>query len=107
MTKSNALMSLLACAAAVIVMSVATQRVVGQRRQPAAHPSICGNPNILCKTTATFQPHDLQFRVPEKAVIFDTELFYAVILKSVGVNEDDCDVFIPESERLQTQALFP
>jgi len=45
--------------------------------------------------------------VPEKAVIYDTELFYAVILKSVGQGENDCDVFVPEPERLEAQALFP
>jgi len=62
---------------------------------------------VPCKTTATFQPNDLPFRLPEKAVIFDTELFYAIILKSVGVSEEDCDVLVPETERLQTQTLFP
>jgi hypothetical protein len=54
----------------------------------------------------TFQPNDLQFRVPENAVIFDTELFYAVILKSMKTSDYDCNVFVPESERLQAQALF-
>ena len=51
--------------------------------------------------------NDLQFREPKNAVIYDTELFYAIILKSVGTSEDDCDVFVPESERLAAQALFP
>ena len=45
--------------------------------------------------------------MPKNAVIYDTELFYAIILKSVGTSEDDCDVFVPESERLAAQALFP
>ena len=76
-------------------------------RRGATHASICGNPKVPCKTSATFQPNDLPFRVPENAVIFDTELFYAIVLKSVGANDADCDVFVPESERLQTQALFP
>jgi len=78
-----------------------------QKRRAATHASICGNPMIPCKTSVTFQPNDLPFRVPEKAVIFDTELFYSIILKSVGANDTDCDVFVPESERLQTQGLFP
>jgi hypothetical protein len=69
--------------------------------------SICGNPTAACRTSVTFQPHDLPFRVPANAVIFDTELFYAVILKSVRAPNDGCDVFVPESDRLQTQALFP
>jgi hypothetical protein len=78
-----------------------------QTPRPVRHLSICGNPSVPCKTTATFQPNDLPFRVPKNAVIFDTELFYAIILKSVGASEDDCDVFVPESERLAVQALFP
>jgi hypothetical protein len=69
--------------------------------------SICGNPMVACKTSVIFPPHDLQFRVPGNAVIFDTELFYAVILKSVAAGPDDCDVFVPETERLAAQALFP
>ena len=76
-------------------------------RQRAKRPSICGNPNSACKTTTTFQPHDLPFRIPENAVIFDTELFYAIVLKSVAAREDDCDAFVSETERLQAQALFP
>jgi hypothetical protein len=69
--------------------------------------SICGDPTVACKTSVTFQPHDLSFRVPNSAVIFDTELFYAVILMSVAAEEGACDVFVPETERLAAQALFP
>ena len=69
--------------------------------------SLCGNPMIACKTSNPFQPFDLPFRIPKTAVIFDTELFYAVILKSVAVSDGDCDTFVPEAERLKAQALFP
>ena len=79
----------------------------GQRKRPLRHASVCGNPMVQCKTTATFQPNDLPFRLPEKAVIFDTELFYAIILKSIRADEGDCNIFIPEDERLRAQALFP
>jgi hypothetical protein len=75
--------------------------------QRAKKGSICGNPTVACRTSVTFQPHDLPFRVPANAVIFDTELFYAIILKSVRAPDGGCDVFVPESDRLQTQALFP
>jgi hypothetical protein len=76
-------------------------------RQKTKRGFVCGDPRVTCKTSATFQPNDLPFRVPANSVIFDTELFYAVILKSVITREDDCDKFIPETERLETQALFP
>jgi hypothetical protein len=81
---------------------------VGQSRVARKRPrgSICGNPQVACKTSATFQPHDLPFRVPTNAVIWDTEMFYAVILKSVVAGLDDCDVFVPETQRLGAQALF-
>ncbi len=75
------------------------------RKRPRG--SICGNPRVACRTTATFNPNDLPFRVPQNSVIFDTELFYAIVLKSVTTTEDNCSVFVPESERLQTQILFP
>ena len=76
-------------------------------RQRVRKASICGNPMVSCKTTATFKPNDLPFRLPANSVIFDTELFYAIVLKSVPADEGDCNVFVPEAERLETQALFP
>jgi len=94
--------------AALPMLSVLNSETFAQKWRPVVkHLSVCGNPTIQCKTIATFQPNDLPFRLPEKAVIFDTELFYAIILKSVGISEEDCDVFVPETERLKTQALFP
>jgi hypothetical protein len=95
---------------ALITAGALTQVAAGQShvsRKRMQRASICGNPILRCETTATFQPNDLQFRVPEKSVIFDTELFYAIVLKSVPANEGDCDVFVPEAERLETQGLFP
>jgi hypothetical protein len=78
-----------------------------KRRPPVKHLSVCGNPNVTCTSAATFEPHDLPFRMPASAVIYDTELFYAVILRSVRVPDDSCDNFIPEPERLAAQILFP
>ena len=78
-----------------------------KRRQRARHASICSNPNEKCRTSATFEPYDLPFRLPQNAVIYDTEMFYAIILKSVRAKDDDCGALIPETERLAAQALFP
>lgn len=94
----------------VLIMASAANLAVGQshtQTQRARKGSICGNPLVACKTSVDFQPNDLPFRVPKNSVIFDTELFYAVILKSVTVGGDDCDTFVPEAERLEAQALFP
>ena len=85
--------------------SLAAQSHTTGRR--AKKGSICGHPLVACKTSVTFHPNDLPFQVPANSVIFDTELFYAIILKSVSVTDDNCNVFIPETERLRAQALFP
>jgi hypothetical protein len=75
-----------------------------QRNRRAA---ICGNPMVACKTSVPFEPHDLPFQVPKSGVIIDTQRFYAIMLKSVPAKDDNCDVFIPEADRLMAQALFP
>jgi hypothetical protein len=83
-----------------------TSFLVSAQRQ-TTHAVVCGNPQVRCKTTATFQPNDLPFQVARNAVIVDTVPFYAIILKSMAVKNDDCAVFIPEGDRLAAQALFP
>ena len=95
--------------ALAIVGSLAMTPGENQTRaqRPAKRGSICGNPQLPCKTVGTFKPNDLPFRIPQNSVIFDTELFYAIILKSVPSAEDDCDKFVPETERLEAQKLFP
>ena len=56
----------------------------------------------------TFEPNDLPFSLPKNAVIFESEEFYAVILKSVRAPSiDDCEKFVPEGERIEAQKLFP
>jgi hypothetical protein len=95
--------------ATVTVLSFLVIEASAQRRRSSKvqHLSVCGNPQVPCKSNATFEPYDLQFRLPASAVIYDTELFYAVMLKSVKSPNDNCDVFVPEKERLAAQALFP
>ena len=77
------------------------------RRKPGNHPAVCGNPNVTCTTAFTFEAYDLPFRLSQKAVIYDTELFYAVILRSVPSPPDNCDNYIPEPDRIAAQVLFP
>jgi hypothetical protein len=82
--------------------------VSAQSHRPVRHGgTICGNPKVTCKTSVTFQSNDLPFQVDKNMVIIDTVPFYAVILKSAAVKDDNCDVFIPESDRLAAQELFP
>jgi hypothetical protein len=67
---------------------------------------ICGDPTAPCKTAGSFDPNDLQFVIPKNAVIWESETFYAIVLKSVKA-DDNCEKFIPENQRLDAQALFP
>lgn len=94
----------------VIIAASALNPAAGQshtQSHRASKGSICGNPKIACKTSVPFEIYDLPFRVPARAVIFDTELFYAIILKSVPTKEEDCRVFVSEPERMAAQVLFP
>ena len=94
-------------AIAVALSFFNTDTIAQTRRRPVKYPPICGNPTTPCKSTVTFPPYNLPFRLPENGVIYETELFYAIILKSVSAKEDDCDIFVPEAERLAAQARFP
>lgn len=73
-------------------------------KRPAA---ICPDPTVRCRTSVPFEPHQLPFVVPRNAVIFETEKFYAVILKSAPDKTQDCTGFVQEPERLEAQKLFP
>jgi hypothetical protein len=91
----------------VVLLTTGASFGVAQRGNQPTRATVCGNPRQACKTTVPFQPYDLPFRVPKNAVISETELFYAIIMKSVGMSDQDCDIFVPESERLEAQSLFP
>lgn len=94
-------------ALAILLMVVVFAPTFAQsRKSTRGKGSVCGNPRLACNTTVTFHEYDLPFRVPPKAVIWDTELFYAIILKSVPAAEADCDAFVPEADRLEAQKLF-
>src|SRR4029434_8490934 len=94
----------LATLVSVILTSAST--TMAQKRKPAKHPSVCGNPNLTCPSEIQLDPYALPFRFPKNGVIYETELFYAVILRSVSSAPDSCDNFIPEPERLAAQILF-
>src|SRR5215216_5655254 len=95
------LLGLLACVTAS--GGAAAQRGRAPRRPPA----VCPDPTTRCRSSVEFQPHHLPFELPPRAVIFETEKFYAVILKSGRDTTPDCTGHVPESERLEAQKLFP
>src|SRR5947209_17624284 len=80
-----------------------------QRRAKPRSAILCPDPTVACPTSVEFKPYQLPFSVPADAVIYETETFYAVILKSVrdASKGADCNVFVPETDRLAAQTLFP
>jgi hypothetical protein len=81
----------------------------GRRRRRAPQRSvICGNPTAHCSSADKYRPFDLPFSLPKRAVVYETQPFYAIVLQSVRMRDyDDCDHFVPEESRLAAQALFP
>jgi hypothetical protein len=76
--------------------------------QKRAYGKVCGDPTAACKSASDFQPYELAFELPNNPVIFDSELFYAVILKSVKTKtETDCQNAFSEEERINLQRIFP
>jgi hypothetical protein len=90
----------------VTAASAAATTSAPPRRRPA-HLPVCGNPQVKCKTIIEFKPYDLPFQMTSNAVIYDTELFYAIILQGVKAPADECEIFVPERDRLAAQTLFP
>src|SRR5947207_15405925 len=93
----------------VLFVLIAVASVSAQRRAKSRGGILCPDPTVACRTSVEFQPYQLPFRVPADAAIYETEPFYAVVLKSVrdASKGGGCNVFVRETERLAAQALFP
>jgi hypothetical protein len=98
-------LSLLLLGAVAVVALGFPQSGEAQRRR-VRRGQVCGDPAMSCGEANTFQPYDLQFRIPRNAVIWESEQFYAVMLKSVNAKQN-CEANVPESEREEAQVLFP
>lgn len=89
--------------------------VFGQRakKEKVIRGNICGNPTVKCITgDYQFAQNDIPFELPKGFIIYGSEYFYAVILKSQVVadlfgGEEGCKPAASEQERLATQELFP
>ncbi|HEY5838971.1 MAG TPA: hypothetical protein VIT19_08040, partial [Pyrinomonadaceae bacterium] len=77
MIKSKVFPTVITAATAVLIFVSAADA----QRRTTGRRTVCGNPTAACPSQATFEPHDLRFRVRSTAVIWETELFYAVVLK--------------------------
>jgi hypothetical protein len=93
-----------------LMLALSAGAPAAQKRRGQPKPAtVCGDPTATCRTSVEFQPHQLPFLLPSNAVIFETEEFYAVVLKSVRDESKgtDCNAFVPEPERADAQRLFP
>jgi len=84
-----------------------SSQVYAQAGGKARRGKVCSDPTMPCKTTGTFDANDMAFQIPANAVIWESEDFYAIILQSVASPDDNCDIFVPEQDRLEAQTLFP
>ena len=94
--------AILPCFVAILCALSFTVSGEAQRRRG----QICGDPSMRCGVANEFQPHDLSFRIPRNAVIWESEMFYAIILESLNA-KNNCEAHIPEAKRLEAQSLFP
>ena len=92
------------CLGAVVAASVLSLSQSG--RAQARRGQVCGDPTMRCPGPPEFQPYDLPFRIPRRAVIWESETFYAIILQSRNA-KNNCEAHVSEDERLEAQALFP
>jgi len=69
---------------------------------------ICGDPHAPCGGREQFQPWELTFAFPRNAVVYESEYFYSIILKSAKLKgQNDCEKSFAEDDRLRIQELFP
>lgn len=70
---------------------------------------VCGDPTAACKSRENFQAIDLPFDTGKNFVIYESEYFYGIVLKSTKLKDwGDCDnPSFAETERLPIQDMFP
>jgi hypothetical protein len=84
--------------------------VVANAQRRSTVGDVCGDPTAKCRYSSDFQVYELAFdHGGPRSIIAESKPFYAVILKSVKLPQDQrgCEDKFPESERLQVQAQFP
>jgi hypothetical protein len=90
----------------IVAVAVCALSFTVSGRAQRGRGQICGDPAMHCGTANEFQPYDLSFRIPRNAVIWESEMFYAIILQSVNA-KSNCETHVSETERLAAQSLFP
>lgn len=72
--------------------------------------TVCPRPNAQCQSSYAFAAYQLPFTIKEKLVFgknYKSQPFYAIILKSVkAAGDPDCS-YVSETERLESQTIWP
>ena len=90
---------------ALLLITLASE---GHAQRKMRYGRVCGDPTAKCADRESFGPHDMPFVIGHNSVIAESEQFYLVILKSLDYQfGSECEKAFPESERLDTQGLFP
>jgi len=72
--------------------------------------AVCHQPSLECSSSYSFAPYQLPFTIKEKLVFgksYQSEEFYAVVVKSVKASADSDCTIVSEAERLEAQKLWP
>lgn len=79
------------------------------KKEKTMQGKICGNPRMACKADKQiFSSYDLPFETPKGYVVFESQPFYAIILKSVKIPEAGLEQeAFTEDERISVQKAFP
>ena len=92
----------------LFLIAALTVTAFGQKKAKVRYGKICGDPTINCKGGDNFQAWDLPFDTGKNFVIYESEPFYGIVLKSVKLKDfGDCQKpSFNESERAKIQADF-
>ncbi|MEO6654722.1 MAG: hypothetical protein ABIO36_01425 [Pyrinomonadaceae bacterium] len=88
----------------IILLSLSAQ---AQKKSKSG--KICGDPTAPCKSRESFQEFDLAFDQGRNFVIYESDWFYGIVLKSAKLKDwGDCaSPSFGEAERLSIQGVFP
>ena len=95
--------------ALVVLVLVLTTGAQAQKNRPKVrYGKVCGDPTVTCKGGENFQPGDLPFDTGKNFVIYESEQFYGIVLKSKQLPDfGDCaNPSFSESERSEMQKDF-
>ena len=90
----------------LLIISVAAFAASAQKK--AKTGKVCGDPTAVCKSAENFQSFDIPFDTGKNFVIYESEKFYGIVLKSVKLTDfGDCSKpSFAEPERVDIQAMF-